>query len=773
MMEWMESGMGRRVLIVIAVGSIILAAGLGYTYLVSKPPSNGGVAAVPDYVGIIRIDGTILDEMTNGAGSAINEAVENSSVKAVVLVIESPGGYAHQVERLYLDLLELKKSKPVVASVSTALSGGYYVAVAADYIYAHPSSMVGNVGVIATGPDNLLPSEKSLETGPYKITGFSRLLFPFNLSHTLENFAGAVEEGRGDRLKLSPTELRRGLIYMGTEAVGNGLVDEIGSVQRATEHAAQLAGLVEYRTADLSEGVEGQGGASTGFNGTRIAWRDLTISALNELNPPPAIYYLYLPPAAYEDGGASVVSVADGGNETVPPQMVKGQVVVDLSHGNKVSPWVFDLLAAELAARGVFVGYATTWDQLESALQSASCLIVAAPTEFYSYDEFKAIDEWAKEGRVLLLFSDPSGEFTDVPELLGPINSLANRYSLSFGKGYLYNEGDHYGIYRNVYVRQFRNTSLTQGVGSMVLFTATHLHPTTVDAAWTPPDTYSSIAERQARYAPISVIEKGNSTVGAFGDITFLMEPYVYLEDNYRVVANIADRVSRIEVPVVEEPEPPDHNITAADLPVGTEKVFRETVNGEEQQLRWLRRTENETVVERPDSTTVFHYDEEGGLLWYESDGTRVVYDSPVPDAPYPLVDGKAWSYRVGYNVTIGNNTWTATLDSQNSVVDFEDVLAEDGKTYFCAKVFVQDYEAVDRVEDELTIATTQLIWISEEVGLVKAETNVDYKIDGWDAMQEERSLILLSIELGEDGAAISVRGEGSGALLRALRDYS
>ena len=226
-------------------------------------------------------------------------------------------------------------------------------------------------------------------------------------------------------------------------------------------------------------------------------------------------------------------------------------------------------------------------------------------------------------------------------------------------------------------------------------------------------------------------------------------------------------------MPVVEEPEPPDHNITAADLPVGTEKVFRETVNGEEQQLRWLRRTENETVVERPDSTTVFHYDEEGGLLWYESDGTRVVYDSPVPDAPYPLVDGKAWSYRVGYNVTIGNNTWPATLDSQNSVVDFEDVLAEDGKTYFCAKVFVQDYEAVDRVEDELTIATTQLIWISEEVGLVKAETNVDYKIDGWDAMQEERSLILLSIELGEDGAAISVRGEGSGALLRALRDYS
>ena len=121
---------GGRLVIVLALVCILFVSGFSYLYFSRLTVFERNL------IGVIRVDGTITS--TEGTGritAAISQAMHNSSVKAVVLSIDSPGGFAHLVEQVYLDALALGERKPVVASVVTALSGGYYIAVAADYIY--------------------------------------------------------------------------------------------------------------------------------------------------------------------------------------------------------------------------------------------------------------------------------------------------------------------------------------------------------------------------------------------------------------------------------------------------------------------------------------------------------------------------------------------------------------------------------------------------------------------------------------------------------------
>jgi len=674
----------------------------------------------------------------------------NDSVKAVVLRIDSPGGYSYLIEQIYLDLLELKKEKPIVSSVAGALSGGYYIAVAADYIFAHPTSMVGSVGVIGVGPSTLIPSESAMETGPYKATGFSKLRFPFNLSHALDSFVSAVEEGRGSRLKLSSTELRRAMIYYGSEALAAGLVDEVGSVQRAVKYVAEEAGIVEYRVTVLRPAANAHAPPSAYMNETEIPWREITVETMNRLNPPPAIYYLYLPPEAYVEGPAPIRSTAeDAGANASVVAMGGGTVIADLSHGNKVSMWELDILAAELANRNMTLGFAASWDDVESQLGHASALIVAAPTKPYSFEEGERIEKFVGDGRLLLLFSDPASEYTDPQALLGPINSLANRFGLSFAKGYLYNEEEHYGFYRNIYVRRFANTSLTGDLDALILFTATHVRPAGRGLAWTANDTYSSTAERAGRYAPMAMVRR-NGTVAAFGDLTFMMEPYCYVEDNYRLIQNLVSAVAEVKVPIVEEKkEEVEYNITRPDLPVGTEKIYAEQIDGEEHEIRWVRVSENETLLERPDQTTRFHYDETRSLTGWESNGMEAAYDDPLPDLPYPLVEGKGWAYASGYNLTVDGEALRGRISVKEWVVEFQVVEAGDGESYLCAKVREIQRDQLMRGGSNITSVSTGYWWISSEVGLVKGESETGYYVNGTLAKEETRSLLLKSIRKG------------------------
>jgi signal peptide peptidase SppA len=482
-------------------------------------------------VAVIRIKGYILtSDAADYYRSLIKSASENGRVKAVVVVVDSFGGYSNYVEQLYLSLKHLNGRKPVVAVAVNALSGGYYICAAASYIFAHPSSFVGAVGVISTAPPLLVPSEVVLETGPYKHTGFSRLLFFSNLSHALDAFLSAIEEGRGPRLRASREELSRGLVYLGTEAVKLGLVDAIGTLDQAVEEAARRAGLAVYRVVELGEGE--------GPRGSYYSWSNVTASLLESLHPPPALYYAYVPATALASGQPW---------QWPAPVASGGKVVVDLSHGNLVSWWSLDALLAELAQRNVTASFYSSWSEVERALDGAACLVVAAPTRPYSEAEVERVEEFVRRGGVLLLLFDPSYEYVGPQGLsnyvTAPINSLAARFGVTFSYGFLYSESDYYGIYRNVRVRDFSNATLFKGVRELVLFTAAAVRSRHA-AAWVSNTTYLSAAEVQGRYAVIALASVGNGTVVAVGDITMFSEPYCRVADNYALISNLADLVA-------------------------------------------------------------------------------------------------------------------------------------------------------------------------------------------------------------------------------------
>jgi protease-4 len=741
------SGKQRRLLLVVAIASIIIVSGFFYLFFDNTNKTSIDSEAL---IGVIKINGAIISsEDTDLITESISEAISNLSIKGVVIKIDSPGGFAHLVEQIYLDLIELKKYKPTVSSVVTALSGGYYIAVATDTIYTQPSSMVGNIGVLGVAPDDHIPSESNIETGPYKVTGFSRLLFPFNVTGALESFVNAVEKGRGENLKISSNELSKGLIYIGKEAINVGLIDEIGSLQKAIEHVAIDAGITEYEIVDITVSSENDGLATLSQNRTELPWRELSIATLNVINPPPALYYLYLPTKAFSLESFSNISF--DGTTNVTDKITKGQLIIDLSHGNRVSQEAFHLLSAELAMRGVTTAYGGIWSDVESILSSASCLIIVAPTEPYNEEEANAIKEFVNKGRILLMFYDPSTESNNVHNSLRPINSLANQFGITFARGYIYNLEDNYGLYRNIYIRSFENTSLTNGLDTLIFFTSTYIHATDSDAAYASLGTFSSVTENQGVYSPISVIEKGNGTKAAFGDLTFLVEPYVYLEDNLELLMNIVRVISEIDVPI-QEPEPePGRNITKPVIPIGTVKHFTETIDGEEHELVWTKITENKTMVERPDRITTYYTNEEGDLVSWESDGTTQTFEEPLPDIPFPLTEGLGWSYKVGYNLTLNGNNWQGVLESRGHVVGFEYVKTAGESEYWCAKISALDVDKIQRTDDKLTVESTEMYWISQEAGLVKSQGKISYYIDDAFFLEEDRRLLLSSIKKGEN----------------------
>ena len=743
----------KKEVILIAILLIILFLLAGYSYYSRVTTIIPPVAVERNFVGIIRIEGYIEEpSVVNRYVDVINQALMNESIKAVVLIIDSGGGYADYVEQIYLDLLVLKEKKPLVASVVAALSGGYYIAVAADYIYVHPTSMVGNVGVKASMPPILIPSEQFIETGVYKWTGFSILEFPFTLDKALENFVSAVENGRGDRLKISRIELKKASIYLGSEAVDLGLADEIGSMQKAIETAAEKANLTRYDVVEIRPRVEQSSSSlqSEISNYTSGGSNGLTIDMLNTLHPPPAIHYIYLPSDALRTMSQSMPPIQSSINISAPAG--RGTVIVDASHGNQISWWVLDSLIVELAKRNVTVSFLSSWIDVESKLDNASALIVASPTFTYSASEIERIEKFLDRGGMLLLFFDPSWEFIGLSglqsEIIAPINSLSTRFGLSFAKGYLYNEEEYFGIYRNIYVRNFRDNPLTQNLSSLVMFTATHIYSVDNGVAWTPSGTFSSMSEKTSKYAVIASVKRGNGTVIAIGDLTFLMEPYCHLEDNYKLIANLASLIAKVEVKAPEvEKEEAAGEIARPDLPVGTRKVFRDEVDGEVSNFTWIKVSEREIVIERVNQTTHYYLNEEGALERWTSNGKECVYEQPVPEPPYPLTKGKRWMHETNYTLTWEGIEYPGRLSEENLVEKFENVTAGDGNTYFCARVKYKREDVIYAYGVEMKMTMEGYYWISSEAGTVKQEFTIKYYSDGSLIGVENEKIILLSIE--------------------------
>lgn len=225
--------------------------------LVTAGYLRSGLMIVPggDKIGIIEIDGAIVD-----AGRVIRRIDEfrhQSSIKAVILRINSPGGGVAPSQEIYTELKRLAQEKPLIVSMgSVAASGGYYLAVAGDYIFASPGTITGSIGVIMSFPnygelmEKIGIQEKVVKSGQFKDVGsatrdFSeadRALLQDLINDVHQQFVQAVMDER----KLEPESLMPitdGRIFTGRQARDLGLIDALGTFNDAVDYAAKKVGL--------------------------------------------------------------------------------------------------------------------------------------------------------------------------------------------------------------------------------------------------------------------------------------------------------------------------------------------------------------------------------------------------------------------------------------------------------------------------------------------------------------------------------------------------
>ncbi|GIW74252.1 MAG: hypothetical protein KatS3mg103_0774 [Phycisphaerales bacterium] len=198
---------------------------------------------------------------TIGSRSVRNELkslADNDLVKGVVLRIDSPGGSATASEIIWQGVRDLAQRKPVWVSVgSMAASGGYYIAVAGQKIYANPSSILGSIGVVG-GKISMDGLYDTLRVGVVgRARGPHADMFathkPWNdqqielvrqkMRQTYEQFTGRVRQGRPG-IDLSTTA--EGRLFLGRAAVERKMADRVGSLHDAVADMAQQLGLEQY-----------------------------------------------------------------------------------------------------------------------------------------------------------------------------------------------------------------------------------------------------------------------------------------------------------------------------------------------------------------------------------------------------------------------------------------------------------------------------------------------------------------------------------------------
>src|ERR1700723_1184484 len=230
-------------------------------------------------IGIVVASGEIFDghQLPGKIGGEstsdlLREARYDNAVKAVVLRVDSPGGSEFASEQILREVQALRKAgKPVVVSMSSyAASGGYYIAAAANQIFASPTTITGSIGVFSYIPT----FQRSLEKLGVKVDGigttplagdmrFNRALGPVtkqvlqaSVDHAYQQFLRRVADGRKKPVE-EIDKIAQGRVWAGVDAERIGLVDHLGGLKDATDAAAKLAELgsdyaVDYIEPELS-----------------------------------------------------------------------------------------------------------------------------------------------------------------------------------------------------------------------------------------------------------------------------------------------------------------------------------------------------------------------------------------------------------------------------------------------------------------------------------------------------------------------------------------
>ncbi len=208
-----------------------------------------------DRVAVLKVEDIILDDQVYI--DSLDKIKEDKKVKAVVVRIESPGGAVGPSQEIYTELKKLRKDMPVIASIgNVGASGGYYIACAAEKIFANPGTITGSIGVVAefASYEKLLEWAKVdievLKSGKYKDVGSPfREMTPEDreymqglIDNVYSQFKSAVAESRG----LGPAEIDKiadGRIFTGEQAKELKLIDETGTINDAIDLASNMAGI--------------------------------------------------------------------------------------------------------------------------------------------------------------------------------------------------------------------------------------------------------------------------------------------------------------------------------------------------------------------------------------------------------------------------------------------------------------------------------------------------------------------------------------------------
>ncbi len=216
-----------------------------------------GKAVVTPGIGIVEVNGVILESEPFVKKLRILE--NDPAVQGIIVRINSPGGAVSPSQEIYSEIKRLKKKKKVYVSISsTAASGGYYIAIAADKLFANPGSMIGSIGVIIQTfnveglMDKLGIKSEVIKAGKNKDIGSAfremkpseKLLLERVVKDTHEQFITAVAKSRSldiDKVR----EIADGRVFTGNQAKDTGLIDDVASFRQTTEHMRRDLGIKE------------------------------------------------------------------------------------------------------------------------------------------------------------------------------------------------------------------------------------------------------------------------------------------------------------------------------------------------------------------------------------------------------------------------------------------------------------------------------------------------------------------------------------------------
>ncbi|MCS7186718.1 MAG: signal peptide peptidase SppA [Armatimonadetes bacterium] len=247
------------------LGLVVIASIVAWGFLAFRSFSLVGIAVLP-VEGILdsgESESTLMMDVTGArtVSQLLRQSARDPRIKALVVFVDSPGGSAAAAQEIFHSIRRFKErtGKPVIAAMGdVAASGGYYVACAADKIYALPSTLTGSIGVIwqSVNVERLLSNlgikPETLKAGRFKDTGsFFRSMTPQErellqqmLNDVHNQFIADVAKGRNLPVE-KVREIADGRILTGRQAKALGLVDELGSLDDAIRDARRQVNLPE------------------------------------------------------------------------------------------------------------------------------------------------------------------------------------------------------------------------------------------------------------------------------------------------------------------------------------------------------------------------------------------------------------------------------------------------------------------------------------------------------------------------------------------------